>query len=150
MFSKTKNPPDSKGQGGQGLLSATGKAGKGGFSVLGPSLKILGDVIAEEAVHLDGSLEGTLTCDSLIVGTQGRFKGRLRAREARIAGVVEGALYVEKLTAETGACISGEIHYTELTVAAGARLEGPMRYATTFEEETPTEELATPTLKTVS
>lgn len=64
--------------------------------------------------------------------------------------MVEGALYVEKLTAETGACISGEIHYTQLTVAAGAGLEGPMRYATTCEEETPTEELATPTLKTVS
>ena len=77
MFSKAKNPPDSKGQGGQGLPSTTGKAGKGGFSVLGPSLKILGDVISEETVHLDGSLEGTLTCDSLIVGAQGRFKGLL-------------------------------------------------------------------------
>ncbi len=150
MFSKTKNPPDSKGQSGQRLPSATGKAGKGGFSVLGPSLRILGDVIAEEAVHLDGSLEGTLVCDSLIVGAQGRFKGRLRAREARVAGVVEGALYVEKLTAETGACISGEIHYTEVTVAAGARLEGPMRYATTLEEVTPSEGRTTPTLKTVS
>jgi hypothetical protein len=29
-------------------------------------------------------------------------------------------------------------------------VEGPMRYATTFEEETPTEGVATPTLKTVS
>lgn len=150
MFSKTKNPPASKGQGGQGLPSATGKAGKGGFSVLGPSLKILGDVISEETVHLDGALEGTLICESLIVGAQGRFKGRLRAREARIAGVVEGALSVEKLTAETGACISGEIHYTELTVAAGARMEGPMRYAATFDEKAPSKAPTTPTLKTVS
>jgi cytoskeletal protein CcmA (bactofilin family) len=150
MFSKTKNPLDSKGQASQGLPSATAKVGKGGFSVLGPSLRILGDVIAEEAVHLEGSLEGTLTCDSLVVGAQGRFKGRLRAREARVAGVVEGALFVEKLSAETGACISGEIHYSELTVAAGARLEGPMRYATTFEEESLSEGVATPTLKTVS
>ena len=34
--------------------------------------------------------------------------------------------------------------------AAGARLEGPMRYATTFEEESLSEGVATPTLKTVS
>ena len=150
MFSKTKKPLASKAPDSQGLLSTGNKAGKGGFSVLGPSLKILGDVISEETVHLDGALEGTLICESLIVGAQGRFKGRLRAREARIAGVVEGALSVEKLTAENGACISGEIHYTELTVAAGARMEGPMRYAATFDEKAPSKAPATPSLKTVS
>ena len=150
MFSKTKKPLASKAPDSQGLLSTGNKSGKGGFSVLGPSLKILGDVISEETVHLDGALEGTLICESLIVGAQGRFKGRLRAREARIAGVVEGALSVEKLTAETGACISGEIHYTELTVSAGARMEGPMRYAATFDEKAPSKAPATPSLKTVS
>jgi cytoskeletal protein CcmA (bactofilin family) len=150
MFLKGKSSPDSKAQKDQGPSSAKGKAGKRGFSILGPSLKIQGDIVAEETFHLDGTLEGTLVCDSLVVGAQGRFKGTLRAREARVAGSVEGALYVGKLIADAGASIFGEVSYTELVVAAGARVEGSVQYAAAFDAEAASEKRATPTLKTVS
>lgn len=97
-----------------------------GLSVIGADMTIRGDITTEGDLHVDGLVEGDISCGSLIQGGSGRIVGTLRAREARIAGTIEGTIHAERLTIEGGARITGDSHYHMLTIATGAQVDGRM------------------------
>ena len=42
--------------------------GTPGFSILGPDTAIRGDIVAEADLHIEGSIEGDVTCATLVQG----------------------------------------------------------------------------------
>ncbi|WP_226017625.1 polymer-forming cytoskeletal protein [Novosphingobium sp. FKTRR1] len=121
MFSK-KPGPDARPVGAGKSVAAT-------FSVLGADLVVTGDITAAADLHIDGRIEGDVTCASLVQGESGTIHGAVRAQTARLAGRVEGAITVTQLVLLKSARIHGDVTYDSLTIEQGAQVDGRLAYS---------------------
>lgn len=98
------------------------------FSVLGADLVVTGDLGAAADLHIDGRIEGDVTCAALVQGEPGVIHGAVRAQSARLAGTVEGSIEVAQLVLLKTARIRGDVTYDSLTIEQGAQVEGRLAY----------------------
>jgi cytoskeletal protein CcmA (bactofilin family) len=94
------------------------------FSVLSADVTMRGNVEAAADLHLDGTVEGDVTCATLVQGETGRIAGAIEAQSARLAGTVKGTITVRELVIVRGARIDGDVHYETLTMEPGATVDG--------------------------
>lgn len=98
----------------------------GRASTLGATLRIKGDLVADEDLVIQGQVEGSiLHTRSLTVGAQGKVRGDIRARRIVVEGSVEGNLYaLENVSLRPGATVRGDIYAAAVAMEGGARLIG--------------------------
>ena len=116
MFSKKPDSPSS--------TAARPMANGSTFSVIGSDVVIKGDVTASADLHVDGRIEGDLTCASLVQGEGSHIEGGVTAESARLAGTVSGSISARELVVLKTAKIQGDVHYDALTIEQGAQVEG--------------------------
>jgi cytoskeletal protein CcmA (bactofilin family) len=104
--------------------STLASPGKG--STLGASLRIKGDLVADEDLVIQGQVEGSvLHMRSLTIGAQGRVHGEIRARRIVVQGSVDGNLYaLESVTLQAGSTVRGDVFAPKVAIDEGARLSG--------------------------
>lgn len=95
-------------------------------SVLGPTLRFKGDLVADEDLVVQGQIEGSiLHTRSLTIGTDGAMKGDIRARRIVIEGTVTGDLYaLECVTVRATGHVNGSIYAPRVAIAEGAQFNG--------------------------
>ncbi len=84
--------------------------------------KIIGDLIAESNLRIDGEVDGNVsTASKVVIGENGFIKGNLTCQEADIEGKISGNLSIESLLIlrET-ANVQGNINTLKLHVEEGA------------------------------
>jgi cytoskeletal protein CcmA (bactofilin family) len=96
------------------------------FSVLGADLAIKGDVTASADLHIDGHIEGDITCTTLVQGEGSIIHGAIMAQSARLSGTVLGAIKVDQLTILKSARILGDVAYNAVMIELGAHVEGQL------------------------
>lgn len=94
------------------------------FSVFGTDVVIKGDVTASADLHVDGRVEGDITCASLVQGEGSEIVGGVTAESARLAGRVNGSIKARELVILKSAVIEGDVHYDALTIEQGAQVDG--------------------------
>ena len=94
------------------------------FSVIGSDVTITGNVAATTELHVDGNIEGDITCASLVQGEGSVVKGMIEAESARLSGTVAGSISARELVILKSARIDGDVHYDALTIEQGASVEG--------------------------
>lgn len=105
--------------------SASPKAMAGStFSVLGSDTAIKGDLTASADLHIDGRVEGDVTCTSLVQGEASEIVGAIKAETARLSGIVRGTISARDLVVLKSARIHGDVHYDALTIEQGAQVDG--------------------------
>lgn len=108
------------------------------FSVLGADLAVKGDITASADLHIDGHIEGDITCAALVQGEASVIEGAIRAQTARLAGTVKGGIEVSQLVILKSARIHGDVKYDVLTIEQGAHIDGRLSHGIkTAEGETP-------------
>ncbi len=121
MFTKktaeTPRAPSTKAQG----RTMTGNST---FSVIGADVTIKGDINASADLHVDGRVEGDITCASLVQGETSAVEGSIRAEVARLSGRVTGSIHARELVILRSAQIEGDVHYDALTIEQGAQVDG--------------------------
>jgi len=113
------------------------------FSVLGGDVVVRGDISASVDLHLEGRVEGDVSCASLVQGPESVIHGAVSAETARLAGTVDGSIIVRALIIQASARITGDVTYESLTIEQGSRIEGRLSHR--YETSTP----APPTLQAV-
>jgi len=98
------------------------------FSVLGADLAVTGDITASAELHIDGHVEGDITCSSLVQGESSAIHGEIRAQAARVAGTVRGGIEVGQLVVLKTARIHGDVRYDVLTIEQGAHIDGRLSH----------------------
>ncbi len=98
------------------------------FSVLGADLVIKGDITASAELHIDGQVEGDITCSGLVQGEASAIHGSIRAQTARLAGIVRGGIEVAQLVVQKTARVYGDVKYEVLTIEQGAQIDGRLRH----------------------
>ncbi|WP_448661810.1 bactofilin family protein [Sphingomonas sp. CJ20] len=105
-----------------------GGRGRGMFSVIGPDVVVTGNLAATADLHIDGRIEGDVTCGTLAQGADSQIFGSVTADVARIAGAIEGTVRVKTLTVERSARISGDVEYETITVENGGHVDGRLKH----------------------
>ncbi|WP_379923020.1 polymer-forming cytoskeletal protein [Erythrobacter sp. R86502] len=94
------------------------------FSVIGADVTITGNINASADLHIDGTIDGDITCASLVQGEKSIISGAVIAESARLAGKVSGSITARELVILKSARIDGDVHYDALTIEQGAEVDG--------------------------
>jgi len=104
---------------------ASGSASRGvALSVIGPDVRIVGDIITQGEMQIDGQVEGDITCQTLVVGEGARIIGEVTAENVRVHGHLTGKIVATQVAIAKSAQVEGDITHETLEIEAGASLEG--------------------------
>ena len=108
--------------------SANGPMAGSTFSVIGPDVEIKGDLKAQADLHIDGKVDGDISCATLVQGEASEITGMVEAASARIAGRIRGSISAETLVIQKSARIEGDVTYEAVTIEHGARVDGKLAH----------------------
>ncbi|GAB5416746.1 MAG: hypothetical protein Crog4KO_22350 [Crocinitomicaceae bacterium] len=96
------------------------------LNVIVEGSKVIGDMITESNLRIDGEVKGNVTVAAkIVIGKSGRINGNLTCSSADIEGNVEGFIKVDDLLSlRATANIQGEITTAKLQVEEGANFSG--------------------------
>lgn len=98
------------------------------FSVIASDVEITGNLNAKVDLHIDGKVQGDVTCGSLVQGEGSLISGKVTAQSARLSGQVDGSIEAAELIIEASARINGDVVYENLTIAPGGKVEGKFKH----------------------
>ena len=104
----------------------TAKRGSGTLSYIGAEVTVTGNISGSGDIHLDGSVDGDVGCNMLILGSGGRVRGNIVAEKATLGGSVDGTVSAASLTVEKSARIAGDLSYDMISIENGAQVDGRM------------------------
>ena len=133
MFSK-KPAPEAR-----PIITDKPMASSSTFSVIGSDITIKGDISASADLHVDGRIEGDITCSSLVQGEGSEIVGTISSETARLAGTIRGSISARELTVLKTARIEGDVQYDALTIEQGAEIEGRFSHRATSKKASPAE-----------
>lgn len=120
MFSKSKTASKP----GSAASVAAAKGGPTTFSVLGGDVVVTGNIVATVDLHIDGQVEGDISCASLVQGEGSRVKGAITAEIARLSGEVDGSIVARELIITSTARITGDVSYETISIENGGIVQG--------------------------
>lgn len=96
------------------------------FNNLTAGSKIIGTIVADSDIRLDGTLEGDLQCaGKVVIGEKGFIKGNVNCQNADIHGRLEGKIDVkQQLELRSASNLQGEVKTQSLIVEPGAIFNG--------------------------
>jgi len=91
-------------------------------NIISKNTTIIGDIISEGDFRIDGKVEGSIkTSGRIIIGKEGKIKGKTICKNADIEGKISGELNVDNLlTLKETANIQGDVSMGKLSVEPGA------------------------------
>lgn len=102
--------------------------GDSAISIIGAGMKVLGDIVTEGIVRVEGQVEGTIRAGTaLVLGQAGSIEGNVFTEDAVIGGRVSGSIVAaNRLELQSTCLVEGEIRTRaeHLKLEEGARFTG--------------------------
>ena len=100
-------------------------------TLIAENTTIRGDVQFNGGLHLEGTVDGSISADGadavLTLSRKGRVNGEIRVSNMIVDGTVVGDVFVtERIELAANARIDGNVHYKLLEMTAGAQVNGKM------------------------
>ena len=93
-------------------------------SIISADLKIVGDLRSEGEIQIDGTIEGDIRTNSLLVGETANIKGEIVADTVYVHGSISGQIKSREVNLAKTAHVVGDILHENLAIETGAFLEG--------------------------
>ncbi len=93
-------------------------------SVIADDLHIKGEVTTSGDIELKGTLEGEVTCRTLLIAQDARVEGKATAEKVVVRGTVEGTINGVRVTLTSSAKVKGELICKALSVDEEAYFDG--------------------------
>lgn len=96
------------------------------YNALTAGSKIIGTIIADSDIRIDGHVEGDLECSGkVVIGETGMIKGNIACQNAEIMGHVDGKIVVKQtLAMRATSNLKGEVTTQTLIVEPNAIFNG--------------------------
>lgn len=102
-----------------------GKSAKQMETIIGMESTVRGELAITGTVRIDGTIEGDIDADFVVVGESGRILGNIRSRGTVVGGRVEGNIdSSETVELKGSARVFGEIRTAKLVMSEGALFDG--------------------------
>lgn len=95
-------------------------------AIIGPSMRIKGEISSEEELIIDGEVEGILSLQhSVTVGASGKVRANIKARDLTIFGSVQGNVEIAgKLAIREKGSLVGDVRTAGISIDDGAYFKG--------------------------
>lgn len=94
-------------------------------SFLGSNTHLKGEITTKGTLRIDGSVEGDVHAEGLIVGEKAHIKGNASATSIVVGGTVEGNVFAKGLVdIQKKGRVKGDIVTAKLTVVDGGVVDG--------------------------
>ena len=97
-------------------------------SIIGPGMKVVGDVSSDGTIRVEGRVDGSVTAaKSVVVGKEGTVKGDIATQDAIIAGTVNGSVAAESRIELQATCkVQGDIRSRRVKLDEGGQVDGQL------------------------
>mgnify|MGYP000356763499 FL=1 len=117
MFSKGKKEMDT------GVGTAV-SAKPSAPSIISTDMKIVGDIVSEGEIQVDGTVEGDIRSKTLLIGEPADVTGEIVADVIHVFGTIHGQIKGISVSLAKTAHVVGDILHDNLSIEKGAFLEG--------------------------
>lgn len=96
------------------------------INLISSGTKIVGDIISEGDIRIDGQLKGNISSKGrLVIGESGTIEGEIECANIEISGIVKGRIHAaDLLSMKASATIVGDIVAGKLSVEPGSVFTG--------------------------
>lgn len=123
MFGRSIRPPATPKPSPKPLLGKKGMAP----SVLAADMHILGNIVSEGIVDIDGRIDGNIRCHTASIRTNALVRGDIHADIVHVYGAVEGTIKAKSVALHATAKVVGIIMHESLTIEDGAFVDGKFK-----------------------
>lgn len=121
MFGRSTNHPQK-----QSPDSVIGKRGVTP-SVIAGDMHVLGNIVSEGVLDIDGKIDGNIRCHTASVRENGRVKGDVIAEVVHVYGAVEGLVKAKSVILYATAKVTGTVMHESLSIEDGAFIDGKLK-----------------------
>ncbi|MCH8239135.1 MAG: polymer-forming cytoskeletal protein [Proteobacteria bacterium] len=93
-------------------------------SVIADDLHIKGEITTSGDIELKGTVEGEVTCRTLLIAEEAKITGKIKAEKIVIRGTVEGTINGIRVTLTSSAKVKGELICKALAIDEDAYFDG--------------------------
>lgn len=97
-------------------------------SLVGSDLKVIGTIIAETNLHIDGRVEGEIQSVNLTIGQGAVVEAQIIAEDIVVSGKVIGAIRADKIRFTGTAEVEGELVHRVFAIDSGAQFQGTVHH----------------------
>lgn len=116
---------------GDGMSDKHGRAPArdGVLSIIATDLKVVGELITDGVVKIDGLVEGNIRAErQVLVSKGGEVKGDVHSKEVIVGGHIEGCVRAhERVEVQSSATVRGDILTKRVLIHEGGEVNGNLR-----------------------
>ncbi len=92
--------------------------------IISAGTKISGNITDGDVIHIDGVINGDISCKELVIGASGTVLGNVEAKSLELYGELNGTLKADNLFIAGSAKFIGDSVYKTIAIEPGAILVG--------------------------
>lgn len=93
-------------------------------TIISENTRVSGDIISNAILHVDGHVEGDITCDELVIGSKGVVEGSVVVKSLQLYGTLNGKAAAEKIFIAKSAKLIGDATHVSIAIEPGAYIDG--------------------------
>ena len=93
-------------------------------TIISEGSAVKGDVLSDGIIHIDGKVEGDISCSELVVGLKGAVLGSIKTQVLHLYGELQGKACVDKLFIAKTAKLVGDVTHNSIAIEPGAYIDG--------------------------
>ena len=104
--------------------------------MIGEGVTITGTIKADNEVNIQGTIDGDIDCNSVIINKSGNVKGKVKTETMTVEGKVEGEININSiLHIKSQGSVSGKVFYGDIQIDEGGKLLGEINFKEQVEKE---------------
>lgn len=108
--------------------------------MIAADVNVLGNVISEGALDIDGRVEGNVKCKAITIRKNGAIIGDVAADSVQVYGRVKGLIKSKEVHLFATAHVEGVIMHSSLSIEDGAFVDGQFKRSENMKESDPISE----------
>lgn len=101
-------------------------------TIVSENSRIVGNIISDGIIHIDGQVEGDVSCDELIIGIKGMVSGSIKTSNLQLFGTLKGKAEASNLFIAKSAKLMGDATHNTIAIEPGAYIDGRCLRKTTI------------------
>ncbi len=96
-------------------------------SILANSINLRGSITCKGELQIEGRINGNITGEKVVLGSESLMEGTLSADEIVISGKFKGKIKGKSIRLDSGSNVDAEISYDVLAIADGSTVNGTVK-----------------------
>ena len=88
-------------------------------TIVSENSSITGDILSDGIIHIDGRIDGNITCNELVIGVKGTVSGSVKVDNLQLFGVLKGKADANTLFIAKSAKLLGDATHNTIAIEPG-------------------------------